>query len=69
MGYVDLNAIVFDLPDGRRLLDEVAFRVGEGVKVALVGPNGAGKTTLLRIVAGDIAPHDGRGHPCPAGWA
>ena len=59
VGYVDLNAIVFDLPDGRRLLDEVTFRVGEGVKVALVGPNGAGKTTLLRIVAGDIAPHDG----------
>ncbi len=59
MGYVDLNAIVYDLPDGRRLLDEVAFRVGEGVKVALIGPNGAGKTTLLRIVAGDIAPHGG----------
>jgi ATPase subunit of ABC transporter with duplicated ATPase domains len=59
VGYVDLNGIVFDLPDGRRLLDEVTFRVGEGVKVALVGPNGAGKTTLLRIVAGDLAPHEG----------
>jgi ATPase subunit of ABC transporter with duplicated ATPase domains len=59
VGYVDLNTIVFDLPDGRRLLDEVTFRVGEGVKVALVGPNGAGKTTLLRIIAGDIAPHEG----------
>jgi ATPase subunit of ABC transporter with duplicated ATPase domains len=59
VGYVDLNSIVFDLPDGRRLLDEVTFRVGEGVKVALVGPNGAGKTTLLRIVAGDVAPHEG----------
>jgi ATPase subunit of ABC transporter with duplicated ATPase domains len=59
VGYVDLNAIVFDLPDGRRLLDEVSFRVGEGAKVALIGPNGAGKTTLLRIVAGDLAPHEG----------
>jgi ATPase subunit of ABC transporter with duplicated ATPase domains len=36
------------------LLADVAFRVGEGAKVALVGPNGAGKTTLLRMVAGDI---------------
>jgi ATPase subunit of ABC transporter with duplicated ATPase domains len=59
VGYVDLNAIVYDLPDGRRLLDEVSFRVGEGAKVALVGPNGAGKTTLLKVVAGDVAPHDG----------
>jgi ATPase subunit of ABC transporter with duplicated ATPase domains len=59
VGYVDLNAIVFDLPDGRRLLDDVSFRVGEGVKVALIGPNGAGKTTLLRIIAGDISAHDG----------
>lgn len=49
----------FDLPDGRVLLDEVSFRVGDGAKVALVGANGAGKTTLLRIVTGDLAPHAG----------
>ena len=42
-------------PDGRPLLDEVTFRVGEGAKVALIGPNGTGKTTLLRIIAGDLA--------------
>jgi ATPase subunit of ABC transporter with duplicated ATPase domains len=47
------------LPDGRALLDEVSFRVGEGAKVALVGANGAGKTTLLRLVAGDEAPQTG----------
>jgi ATPase subunit of ABC transporter with duplicated ATPase domains len=49
----------FELPDGRVLLDEVSFRVGEGAKVALVGANGAGKTTLLRIVTGDLVPHAG----------
>lgn len=49
----------FDLPDGRVLLDEVSFRVGDGAKVALVGANGAGKTTLLRIVTGDLVPHAG----------
>jgi ATPase subunit of ABC transporter with duplicated ATPase domains len=49
----------FELPDGRVLLDDVSFRVGEGAKVALVGANGAGKTTLLRIVTGDLTPQAG----------
>jgi ATPase subunit of ABC transporter with duplicated ATPase domains len=54
VGYVDVAAVGFSLPDGRELFAEVSFRVGDGAKVALVGPNGAGKTTLLRTVAGDI---------------
>ncbi|MEQ7126410.1 ATP-binding cassette domain-containing protein [Actinopolymorpha sp. B11F2] len=59
MGYVDVAGIRYELPDGRVLLDDVSFRVGEGAKVALVGANGSGKTTLLRIVAGDLDPHAG----------
>ena len=35
------------------------FRVGDGVRAALVGENGAGKTTLLRIIAGDLIPEAG----------
>jgi ATPase subunit of ABC transporter with duplicated ATPase domains len=53
MGHVDVAGIGVVLPDGRPLLDDVTFRVGDGQRVALVGPNGAGKSTLLRIVAGD----------------
>jgi ATPase subunit of ABC transporter with duplicated ATPase domains len=59
MGHVDVAGIRYELPDGRVLLDDVAFRVGEGAKVALVGANGAGKTTLLRIITGDLVPHEG----------
>jgi ATPase subunit of ABC transporter with duplicated ATPase domains len=59
VGHVDVAGVRFELPDGRVLLDDVSFRVGEGAKVALVGANGAGKTTLLRIVTGDLAPHEG----------
>ena len=59
MGHVDLAGVGYSLPDGRVLLDDVSFRVGEGAVVALVGPNGSGKTTLLRIIAGDLAPSEG----------
>ena len=50
---------MYTLPDGRVLLDDVSFRVGDGAKVALVGANGSGKTTLLRIIAGDVSPDGG----------
>ncbi|WP_407352684.1 ABC transporter ATP-binding protein [Luteimonas sp. R10] len=41
------------------LLDEVAFDVEEGDRVALIGRNGAGKTTLLRILTGAFQPTRG----------
>ncbi|MGZ4535613.1 MAG: ABC-F family ATP-binding cassette domain-containing protein [Nocardioidaceae bacterium] len=59
MGHVDVAGVRYELPDGRVLLDDVSFRVGEGAKVALVGANGAGKTTLLRIITGDLVAHEG----------
>ncbi|MBB1254079.1 ABC-F family ATP-binding cassette domain-containing protein [Streptomyces sp. OF3] len=59
MGHVEVAHLEYVLPDGRVLLDDVSFRVGEGAVVALVGANGAGKTTLLRIIAGDLRADDG----------
>ncbi len=54
MGHVEVGHVSHTLPDGRLLLDDVSFRVGDGATAALVGPNGAGKTTLLRLIAGDL---------------
>jgi len=59
VGHVDVANVHFELPDGRVLLEDVSFRVGDGQKVALVGANGAGKTTLLRIITGEVLPQAG----------
>ena len=59
MGHIDVNGVSFALPDGRPLLDDVAFRVGEGSTTALIGANGAGKTTLLRMIRGEVQPDSG----------
>jgi ATPase subunit of ABC transporter with duplicated ATPase domains len=59
VGHVDVAHVGHTLPDGRVLIDDASFRVGEGTTAALVGPNGAGKTTLIRLIAGDLSPQSG----------
>ncbi len=60
MGHIDVIGIEYSLSDGRVLLSDVSFRVGEGAKVALIGPNGSGKTTLVRMISGDLEPESGK---------
>jgi ATPase subunit of ABC transporter with duplicated ATPase domains len=59
VGHVEVAHLSHWLPDGRVLIDDASFRVGEGTTAALVGPNGAGKTTLIRLVASDVEPQSG----------
>ncbi len=59
MGHIDIAGVEYSLSDGRVLLNDVSFRVGDGAKVALIGPNGSGKTTLIRMICGDISPDEG----------
>ena len=59
MGHIDVSGIEFSLSDGRVLLNDVSFRVGEGAKAALIGPNGSGKTTLVKMICGDLQPDSG----------
>ncbi|PLZ04107.1 ABC transporter ATP-binding protein [Burkholderia sp. WAC0059] len=44
---------------GRRVLEDVTFRLGAGQFCGLIGANGSGKTTLLRTVLGFQRPQAG----------
>ncbi len=45
---------------GIRAVQSCSFSVEKGSVTGLIGPNGAGKTTLFSIVAGFVAPSEGR---------
>ena len=60
MGHIDVSGVDYMLSDGRALLNDVSFRVGDGAKVALIGANGSGKTTLFRMISGDLQPDSGQ---------
>lgn len=45
---------------GRLALSDVSLRIGSGEAVCLVGPSGGGKSTILNLLAGLLAPTEGR---------
>jgi len=40
VGHIEAGHLSHALPDGRVLLDDASFRVGDGQIAALTGPNG-----------------------------
>jgi molybdate transport system ATP-binding protein len=42
--------------DGRRILDDINWRLRHGERWVLIGANGAGKTQLLKLLAGAVWP-------------
>ena len=57
---VEFAHVSFDLPGGRRLLNDVSLKVEAGTTMALLGRSGSGKTTLLRTVNALVRPTGGR---------
>ena len=47
----------------RTVLDGVNLQLSPGDRIGLLGPNGAGKSTLVKLLAGVLAPMDGRCMP------
>jgi ABC-2 type transport system ATP-binding protein len=57
-------AVMFDSVSsgysGRKVLEDISFRIDEPAIYVVLGPNGAGKTTLFRTLAGILKPYSGR---------
>ena len=49
---LDASGLTVTLPNGKVLLDDVSFRLGERCLLGVIGPSGAGKSTLLGALTG-----------------
>jgi NitT/TauT family transport system ATP-binding protein len=61
---IELDAVAVRY-GGFTAVDDISFKVPAGQFVAIVGPTGCGKSSLLNVVAGLVAPAQGRA--CTAG--
>ncbi len=44
----------------RLILDNISFKVNEGVSFGMLGPNGVGKSTIFNLITGLITPKNGK---------
>jgi phosphonate transport system ATP-binding protein len=56
---IEVKNLTKSLPNGRKVLDGISFRVSKGEFVGILGPSGAGKTLTLRCLNGLLKPDSG----------
>ncbi len=67
---LELDAVSKSL-GGRTLIRDLRYIAVPGDRIGIIGPNGSGKSTLLKLIAGQLAPDEGRielGPTVRLGW-
>ncbi len=57
---LSLDHVTAGYDHGHPIFRDLSFSIVGPQRTALAGPNGSGKTTLLKVIAGEIAPIDGK---------
>lgn len=55
-----LQNVVWNIPDGEQIIQDISYTAQQGRLVVITGPNGGGKTTLAKLVAGLEKPTSGK---------
>lgn len=55
-----LQNVVWNIPDGEQIIQDISYTAQQGKLVVITGPNGGGKTTLAKLVAGLEKPTSGK---------
>lgn len=58
-GEIEFQQVCFQYTSGRRVLDNLSFRIPPGSCVGIVGPSGSGKTTLVNLLTRFYEPISG----------
>ena len=57
---LELQDVVWALPDGERIINAVTMRAPKGKLTVVTGPNGGGKTSIAKLTAGLYTPQSGK---------
>ena len=57
---LEVEGVSFSYVPGKKVLQDINFRIEKGELVSIVGENGAGKSTLSNLICGFITPNSGK---------